>query len=162
MIEVYLPNGGIEIRGSRKKAALLILGCAGFVGVGWVLTTSTGTPTRPAEWHHLVGWMTIALFTTFGLIGLGMLVRPRKLIIGRNGFLLKTPFRTKSYIFSEIDDIWVRYYRGSGSVVWSNKQDKGSLSRAFWGFDGSLPGGWETSAEELAAELRTAMARHSL
>jgi hypothetical protein len=150
----------IEVRGSRQKAALLLIGCLGAMGVGWLLTRSTETPTRPAGWHHLVGWLNIALFGGCGLVGIEMLIRPRRLIIESDSFTAKILWQTKRYFYEDIDEIWVRYTGAAASVVWTSKKNAGGLGRTMWGFDRSLPGGWAITPEELAAELRSAKERY--
>lgn len=150
-------------RTARWKAALGVLGSVAFIWVGWVLINGTGTARYPASFQHLAGWACILCFGLCGLNGLIALFVPARLTIESDGFSFKRGWgSTKRYRWDDIDRITVLRQPGGASVVWTNTEPSGGITRAMFGYDGSLPGDLTMPPARLAEELLFAKERHRL
>ncbi len=143
-----------SFRGSRRKSALGTALSLGVLSLGWWFTTWGDTVRRSAEYYDLLGWLLIVLFSVFGLDWLASLLVPHRLWVEDDGFSVKRAWsRRTRYYWTDIEDIFVYGQHGSGIVVWKNTASRSGLTRALFGCDEWLPGGWELSPEELASEL---------
>ncbi|MES2699582.1 MAG: DUF6585 family protein [Pseudomonadota bacterium] len=158
-----MSHPGSSYFGSRRKAGLASAGCSAFVVLGYWFTKSGDTFRHSAEYYNVLGWITIIAGSLFGLAWLASFIMPHRLVIEESGFSYKRALsKLKHFRWDDIEEIWVFSRHGSGIVVWKNKRDTGSITRALSGHDGWLPGGWEMSPEELACELRSAKERHDM
>lgn len=150
-------------RTARWKAALGVLGSITFIWIGWVLINGTGTARYTASFQHLIGWVCIVFF---GLLGLNWLIAffvPDRLVVEGDGFSFKRSWgSTKHYRWDDIDRITILRQPGGASVVWTNTEPSRGITRAMFGYDGSLPGGLTMPPIRLAEELQSAKERYRL
>jgi hypothetical protein len=152
----------IVIRSSRITAALMLLICTGFVAIGiWIVRD-------PAE-DHVAAYLASAFFALGIPLFMWRLVRPDVLTLTPEGINWRSIFRTSSFRWDEVQDF--RPYAPSGKATSkhvgfdfsaSYHAQHGALSRTarqLTGVDGSLGGGWELGATDLADLLNNARAR---
>jgi hypothetical protein len=143
--------------GSRVKAGVLVLVCAGFVGLGWWLIGLGSVPTEA------IGWSSMTICGVFGLLWLVGIFWPNHLTIERDGFTVKQWFLPeKRYRFQDIAALGVSRRQRFPMVVWTYKKRsevlgevKAALGQAN-DYDAYLPVGWQVSADVIAEQITLA------
>ncbi len=153
-----LDQPPVVVQGSRTRAIWLLIASAVFVSAGLFLWT----PDAAA----IMRLFSIGFFSLCGLVGLGMLITPARLVIGPSGLTQTVLWRTSRFAWTDI------YNFRSVSLSLTNKAvgfdylalrpKRAALRRlnfAFAGVQGSLQPGWEIDPETLANLLNEARER---
>ena len=138
-----------EIVGSRAKAALVLLASLGLATILLFL------PGDKSLWGA-------AFFAVGAMIAAAVLVRPQRLLLDQDGFILSgglTRSPTK-IAWRDVNGFFVVRVRPGASFVGFNysasaadRPRRATFSRALAGAEGALPGGWPGSATDMADAL---------
>lgn len=137
----------LVLRPSRLRAALLVLVSALFTAIGaWMIACA-----EPKGWL-VAGFFGACLCVLF----VNALPSASHLRLDASGFEVRSLFRSKTYLWSEIESFGVARIGGTVTVVFTRRSTGASpppmrfrLSRA----DGALPDRYGRSAEDLAVLL---------
>jgi protein-tyrosine phosphatase len=161
-----LDRPPIVVRSSRWTALWLLIAGGAFVavGVGMVGHPRAGHPSDPA-----FGYFSIVFFGLGVVFFAARLLRPDELELGPAGLIWRNFVRTRSWRWR---DVWnFRPYRPTARVRSAHigfdfaddyePQNRGGreITRRLTGVEGSVGGGWELRAADLADLLNTARAR---
>lgn len=145
---------------SRGKATLLALGAVAFVALGVWLVRNNARTSYPVE-AILAGFVSIGFFGWCSVIGIATVVRPNRLVLSREGFVLDRPFRRPRRVaWDDIESLFVWSYRGTRLVGYRYREGHAPtdvLTRVnqSLGLDGGLPNGWPLGTDELLALLNS-------
>jgi hypothetical protein len=150
----------IVIRSSRGNSALMLAISAVFVAIGAFML-------RDPEQSAAISWLIIIVFAA-GIPFFGWrLIRPDILTLSPDGVIWRGALRTVHWKWGDAQNF--RPYSPAGKTISKHVgfdfTDNARASRlrhatkAMTGVEGSLGGGWELSAAELAELLNTARAR---
>lgn len=149
---------------SRWRAALRALLAAGLVFAGWNLTRETGSPEVSAAYWDWVGGAIMALSSLAFVAWLPAVVMPHRLIIGDEGFVVRTFWRgDKIYHWADIARVWnTSPFWDRSFVRWSNKVDGQIPRRPTHKNDGTLPSDkmWSLSNDDIVAAMNLAKGRY--
>jgi hypothetical protein len=149
---------------SRGKAALLALGAVAFAALGVWLIRNAARTSCPVE-AILAGIASIGFFGWCGVIGIATIIRPNRLVLSREGFVLDRPFRQPRRVaWDDIESLFVWSYRRTRLVGYRFREGRAptdALTRLnqSLGLDGGLPNGWPLGPDELLALLNSWKAR---
>jgi hypothetical protein len=150
------------IRSSRTTSALMLLIAIGFVAAGVVIL-------RDPNQDPTFGYLGIVFFGAGVPLFLWRLIRPDTLMLAPDGITWHSIFKTHHYKWDEVQGF--RPYSPSSKTIskhlgfdfTDNYQAGGhqlrGTAKTLTGVEGSLGGGWEISAAELADLLHEAQAR---
>jgi hypothetical protein len=150
------------IRSSPTTSALMLLIAIGFVAAGLFILRD---PTQ----SRTVAYLCIAFFGAGIPLFAWRLIRPDTLLLAPDGITWHSIFRTHHYQWSDVQRF--RPYAPSGKTITKHLgfdftdsyQARGhqfrGAAKTLTGVEGSLGGGWELSAADLADLLNKARAR---
>jgi hypothetical protein len=159
-------NLPIVVRSSRRTALLMLVGCIVFVGIFILMLRD---PHRAGQSQTFIAYIGAVLFGLGIPIFFVRLVRPDVLEMTPSGLVWRSLFRTTSFRWRDVKNF--RPYRPTSLVrnphvgfdyaddYQPEKRGSRAAIRQFTGVEGSLGGGWDLAAGELAALLNSAHAR---
>lgn len=139
------------VYGSRGKLAILLLVSLMFVAMGVLMAT------RPDQSmsRTLIGWGAIGFFGLGALVSVYQLVRPGRLDLTATGFSYTGLFGKKftvAWADVEAFHVWQNPAAAQRLVAWSYVEGRApraaAISRSL-GAEGSIPGVWTMSTEDL-------------
>ena len=161
-MEGDLEQPPVVIRSSQRTSLLMLIASVGFVTVGVFML-------RDATQNPIVGYLIIIFFAAGIPLFAWRLVRPDVLTVLSDGIIWRSAFRTTQIRWDDVQGF--RAYSPTGKTLSKHVgfdftdsyhvQSKGlrQTIKAFAGVDGSLGGGWELSAADLADLLNAARVR---
>ncbi len=151
---MLLGDVEFQIRQSPLKATLGLAGCIAFVAMGWWLQD------EPEVKSKLIGWAAIVTFAAFTPSWLAAVFRPATLSVSRSGLAYHSALRSRTFAWSEIQEIEKRKIRGTTIVQLLLNEPHSPLD--FLGLGRGkfhLGTAWTISQIELADRLLAARAR---
>jgi hypothetical protein len=157
-----LDQPPIVIRSSQKTSLWMLLASIVFVAGGVLIARD---PTQ----NPVMGYLGIAFFGAGIPLFAYRLIRPDVLTVAPDGITWRTPFRTASWRWDDVRNF--RPYAPGGRTISKHLgfdftddyhlHSKGlrRTAKTLTGVEGSLGGGWELSAADLADLLTTARTR---
>jgi hypothetical protein len=143
-----------EFSVSRWKIALYLGGSLAFVAIALFFLQH---PDRDA-WKMQLG---LGFFGLCSVVFVGLLIRPQRLLLDRQGFTLVGGFirSPKNIPWRDVDAFFVYRLPRGGKIIGYNYRpgvrEVSALARVgrALGADGALPKGWALSPEKMVAEL---------
>jgi len=152
----------IVIGSSRIHSALMLVIAAGFVAIGAFMLCD------PKE-SATISWLIIIFFGASIPLFAWQLICPSLLTLAPDGVTWRSPFRSAQWQWDDLQNFHA--YKPTGKTIskhlgfdftdgyHARRGGPHSAAKAMTGVEGSLGGGWELSADELAELLNTARAR---
>ena len=145
----------LVIRGSRRKAALAVLGTAALAACGvWMLSDAFQSSRYPREMTLVVGWVSVSLFGFFTVLLAIQTFFPPTLVLTPQGFTLTSWTRRVVVNWTSVRQVFLVEAGRVGSVNWhlnDNAPERGAISdfSRMAGSVGSAGGGWTLSSQQV-------------